>query len=80
MEQTIQRKGQFSGLPFYIFISLLLGLLAVLGTAAVSRYSSLPVVILYALLFIIHIGLYWLNLKNFQMEDGLFFITSSRPF
>ena len=66
MEQTIQRKGQFSGLPFYIFISLLLGLLAVLGASAVSRYSSLPVVMLYVLLFMIHIGLYWLNLRLFQ--------------
>ena len=66
MEQTIQHKGQVSGLPFYIFISLLLGLLAVLGASVVSRYSSLPVVILYALLFVFHIGLYWLNLKQFQ--------------
>ncbi len=66
MEQTIQRKGQFSGIPFYIFISILLGLLAVLGALAVLQSSSLSVVILYVLLFVVHIGLYWLNLKLFQ--------------
>ncbi|MEO7839934.1 MAG: sensor histidine kinase [Anaerolineales bacterium] len=66
MEQTMQRKGQFSGLPFYIFISLLLGLLAVLGALAVLHSSSLPVVILYVLLFGVHIELYWINLKRFQ--------------
>ena len=73
MEQTMQRKGQFSGIPFYVFISLLLGLLAVLGTLAVSRFTSMPIVILYALLFSIHIGLYWLNLKQFQHSKWLVF-------
>lgn len=66
MEQTLQQKGQFSGIPFYIFISLLLSMLAVFGALAVFQSSSLPVVLLYILLFAIHIGLYWLNLKRFQ--------------
>jgi NarL family two-component system sensor histidine kinase YdfH len=66
MKQTLQQKGQFSGIPFYIFISLLLSLLAVFGALAVFQSSSLPVVLLYILLFAIHIGLYWLNLKRFQ--------------
>src|SRR5688572_21394453 len=66
MEQTRQDKAQFSGIPFYIFISLLLVLLAVLGTLEVRQYSPLPVTILYVLLFGIHIGLYWINLKWFQ--------------
>ncbi|HVF24408.1 MAG TPA: hypothetical protein VNA23_00880, partial [Anaerolineales bacterium] len=62
----MQRKDQFSGIPFYIFISLLLGLLAVFGTLEVSQSNPLPVVILYVLLFGVHIGLYWINLKRFQ--------------
>ena len=73
MEQTMERKGQFSGIPFYIFISLLLGMLGVLGTLAVSQFTPLPMVILYALLFVLHIGLYWLNLKQFQHRRWLVF-------
>jgi NarL family two-component system sensor histidine kinase YdfH len=62
----MQPKGQFAGLPFYIFLSLLLGVLAVLGTLAVFKAASLPVATVYALLFAAHIGLYWLNLRYHQ--------------
>lgn len=64
----MQRKGQFVGLPFYIFISILLGILAVAGTRAVVYSASLPVVLLFIVLFGVHIGLYWCNLKEFQNE------------
>ena len=66
MEQTLPHKGQFSGIPFYIFISLLLSMLAVFGALAVFQSSSLPVVLFYILLFAVHVGLYWLNLTRFQ--------------
>jgi two-component system, NarL family, sensor histidine kinase YdfH len=66
MEKTWQRKGQFTGIPFYIFISLLLGVLAVVGTRAVIQSGTSQGAILYILLFAAHIGLYWLNLKRFQ--------------
>ncbi len=56
-------KSQFAGLVFYIFISILLGSLAVSGGLALVPFSPLPHVILYALLFSTHIGLYWVNLK-----------------
>jgi len=69
----MQRKGQFTGIPFYIFISLLLGMLAVLGTLAVLQTSPLLVVIVYVLLFGTHIGLYWLNLKQFQNRRWIVF-------
>jgi NarL family two-component system sensor histidine kinase YdfH len=57
-------KTQFAGLPFYIFISLLLGMLAVFGALAIARANPVPLVIVYILLFSAHIGLYWLNLKH----------------
>ena len=69
----MQRQGQFAGLPFYIFISLLLGMLAVFGTLAVMQVNSFPLVILYALLFGSHIGLYWLNLRYHQNRNWAFF-------
>ena len=73
MEQTIPHKGQFGGLPFYIFISLLLVALAVFGTLVIFELNSLPVAILYALFFSAHIGLYWLNLKNHQNQQWMVF-------
>jgi two-component system, NarL family, sensor histidine kinase YdfH len=72
MESTTSQKGQYIGLPFYIFISLLLGTLAVVGTLAVAKSNPVPVVVLYVALFLAHIGLYWLNLK--QVEVGKWFI------
>ena len=71
MEQTVQPKGQFGGLPFYIFISLLLGALAVFGTLVIFALNSPLVGILYALLFSAHIGLYWLNLKRHQNQQWM---------
>ena len=73
MEQTLQHKGQFGGLPFYIFISLLLGALALFGTRVIFELNSLTVAILYALLFSAHIVLYWLNLKNHQNQQWMVF-------
>ncbi len=56
-------KSQFAGLVFYIFISILLGSLAVSGALALFPLIPLPRAILYVLLFGTHIGLYWVNLK-----------------
>jgi NarL family two-component system sensor histidine kinase YdfH len=69
----MQRKGQFVGLPFYIFISLLLGILAVSGARAVLRSASLPVVFVYVLLFGVHVGLYWFNMKHYQNRRWIVF-------
>ncbi len=60
----MQRKSQFAGLVFYIFISILLVSLMVSGALALFPIVSLPLTIFYVLLFGAHIGLYWLNLKN----------------
>lgn len=73
MEQTLQPKGQFGGLPFYIFISLLLGALGVFGTLVIFELNSLFVAILYAVLFSAHVGLYWLNLKHHQNQQWMVF-------
>lgn len=62
----MQRQSQFAGLPFYIFISLLLSALAVFGTLAVAEANSPSTAALYILFFATHIGLYWLNLRYHQ--------------
>ncbi len=76
MENLTIRRDKFIGLPFYIFISLLLGTLAVAGMLAVSKVNPPVVAFLYSLLFIVHIGLYWFNLKFFQTTKwSLFYYT-----
>ncbi len=56
-------KDQYVGLFFYLFITLLLGALAVSSASTVFQASNLPVAGLFLLLFGIHIGLYWVNLQ-----------------
>lgn len=63
-EYNMRRKDQLVEIIFYLFISLLLGTLAVIGAMAMFPVISLPIAVIYILLFSAHIGLYWLNLKN----------------
>jgi two-component system, NarL family, sensor histidine kinase YdfH len=69
----MQRKSQYAGLLFYIFISVLLTSLAVSGALAIFPVISLPLTIVYILLFGAHIGLYWLNLKYHQNRRWVVF-------
>lgn len=62
----MEQKDIFVGFPFYIFISLLLGTLGVIATLAVSKSSPAPIAFFCALLFLVYIGLYWVNLTKFQ--------------
>jgi NarL family two-component system sensor histidine kinase YdfH len=73
METLPTRQNQFVGFPFYIFISLLLGTLAVFATLAILKFSPLSTAVFYILLFVLHIGMYWLNLKQSQNEKWWFF-------
>jgi NarL family two-component system sensor histidine kinase YdfH len=57
------RKDQYVGLFFYLFITLLLVALAVSSALSVYQVGRLPVAGLFVLLFGVHIGLYWVNLK-----------------
>jgi len=63
MESVNSQKGQFIGLPFYIFVSVILGLLTVLGTIAIYKAASPAAAFGYTAIFCIHIGLYWLTIK-----------------
>lgn len=64
MEQSDSYKSQFVGFPFYIFITILLGLIAAFSLRDVWNTGSVFFTALCFFLFAAHIGLYWLNLKT----------------
>jgi NarL family two-component system sensor histidine kinase YdfH len=64
----MQNRNQFIGFPFYIFITLLLGVIAAISLRDLLTVGAIPYAILCALLFAAHITLYWLNMKRFQSE------------
>jgi NarL family two-component system sensor histidine kinase YdfH len=66
----MQQNDKFVGLPFYIFISLLLGTLGVISVLAINAPAA---AFFCGLLFLIHIGLYWINLINFEKVKWRFF-------
>jgi two-component system, NarL family, sensor histidine kinase YdfH len=66
----MQQKDKFVGLPFYIFISLLLGTLGVISVLAINAPAA---AFFCAVLFLVHIGLYWINLIQFEKVKWQFF-------
>lgn len=64
MDQADSYKSQFVGFPFYIFITVLLGFIAMFSLRDVWNTGSVFFTILCFLFFTFHIGLYWLNLKT----------------
>ena len=59
----MQLKSQYTGLVFYIFITIVLVSLAVSGARDLLPRVSRPLVLLYLLFFATLISLYWLNLR-----------------
>jgi len=66
MDDALKYREKFIGFPFFIFISILLGIFGILTTRATWLAGSAGTAILSALLIGIHIGLYWLNLRTFS--------------
>ena len=64
MEILIKRRDNFSSLPGYIFLSLLLGGIGVFTARAAWQANTPGIAILGAVLIIIHISLYWLNFRQ----------------
>lgn len=69
----MQQNDKFVGLPFYIFISILLGTLGVISVLTILRFNTSVVAFFCGLLFLIHIGLYWINLIHFEKVKWQFF-------
>ena len=64
----MQNKNHFIGFPFYVFITLLLGVIAVISLRDLLAGGATAYAILCVSLFAAHIALYWLNMKQFQSE------------
>ena len=65
METSTRRQEKFAGIPFYIFITLLLGSVATANAVMTWRDGAAALVWPSLLLFAAHIGLYWVNLSQF---------------
>ena len=65
MDEVNIRKDKFIGFPFYIFITILLGGIGVVSFYTLWKANQPYLAAICALLFAAHIGLYWLNLKQF---------------
>jgi NarL family two-component system sensor histidine kinase YdfH len=63
MEILSKRRDDFSSLPIYIFLSFLLGGIGVISARAAWQANTPGLAILGAVLIIIHISLYWFNLR-----------------
>ncbi len=66
MNETMERIGKNIGRPFYIFISILLGSLGVMGFSFYWQAGDYVLAILSTLLVTTHIGLYWQNIRGFD--------------
>jgi len=65
MNTINDRQHKFVGFPFYIFITLILGIIGVFGFNASWKAGQPALAILGVIFFIAHIGLYWLNSRRF---------------
>lgn len=68
----MRNQSLFVELVFYIFISLLLGGLAVSSALGLFPLIPFSLKLVYVLLVGAHIGLYWLNLKYYQNRRWFF--------
>jgi NarL family two-component system sensor histidine kinase YdfH len=72
MEQN-SSKAAFIAYPFYIFISLLIGAIAVVAIRDLWKSSSLTYTILFSFLILLHIGLFWSNTRQYENSRWWFF-------
>ena len=66
MQSVADRNEKHIGVPFYIFITLLIGGVATASAVVTWRAGNPVPALLSSLIFVFHIGLYWLNLRQFQ--------------
>lgn len=72
MEQN-SSKAAFISYPFYIFISLLIGAIAVIAIRDLWNSSSLIYTAIFSLLFLLHIALFWSNTRQDENSRWWFF-------
>ncbi len=72
MEQN-SNTGTFIANPFYIFISLLLGAITFFGIRDLWISGSSANAVFLFTLFLVHIGLFWSNVRDFENPRWLMF-------
>jgi two-component system, NarL family, sensor histidine kinase YdfH len=72
MEQN-SSKAAFISYPFYIFISLLIGAIAVIAIRDLWNSSSLIYTAIFSFLFLLHIALFWSNTRQDENSRWWFF-------
>jgi len=72
MEQN-SNKSVFISYPFYIFISLLIGVIAIVGLRDLWNFSSPTYTALFSFLILLHIGLFWANTRQEENSRWWFF-------
>jgi NarL family two-component system sensor histidine kinase YdfH len=68
MAEMITRKDKFIGYPFYIFITILLGSIGIIGFYTNWKANQPALASLGAILMAAHLGLYWINLRQFHHQ------------
>ena len=71
--ETNSNKSLFIAYPFYIFISLLLGVIGAVSIRNLWVGSSLGYAVLFAFLLLLQIGLFWLNTWQYSNPRWLIF-------
>lgn len=71
MKQNMS-KATFVAYPFYIFISLLLGVIGTLGIRDLWRLGAVSVIVFVGL-FLLHVGLFWSNTRLYENQRWWFF-------
>lgn len=64
--ETNSLQDSFIAYPFYIFISLLLGGIASVGVWNLWNSGLTTYAFLFVFLFLLHIGFFWLNTRNYE--------------
>jgi len=72
MEQNTS-KSAFVAYPFYIFISLLLGVIAIIGIRDLWNSRPLFYSALFSILFILQLAFFWSNIRELQNPRWWFF-------
>ncbi len=73
MEKTTNQKDGFIGLPFYIFISILMSVFGGISFSAFWDIGETFYAGLSIALALVHISLYWLNLRYHLIDKWRFF-------
>ncbi len=66
MDDFTSRQDRNVGLPFYIFITILLGSIGIYGFRSFWQAKQPALAVLSSILLLIHLGIYWLNLRQFE--------------